>query len=124
VDLTNGIVSVLQSTANSDVFYGRTSSVAPSSYIDMYLGVGNSNGGFPDRAAIIRAQNHSSGTDRSELVFLTANSAAPAEALRLDYLKNATFSAGITATTGQFGTSLNVDGTVTADGLIVGSPVR
>jgi hypothetical protein len=98
VDLTNGIVSVLQSTANSDVFYGRTSSVAASSYIDMYLGVGNSNGGFPDRAAIIRAQNHSSGTDRSELVFLTANSAAPAEALRLDYLKNATFSGTVTAT--------------------------
>jgi hypothetical protein len=98
VDLTNGIVSVLQSTANSDVFYGRTSSVAPSSYIDMYLGVGNSNGGFPDRAAIIRAQNHSSGTDRSDLVFLTANSAAPAEALRLDYLKNATFSGTVTAT--------------------------
>jgi hypothetical protein len=96
--LPNGIVSVLQSTANSDVFYGRTSSVAASSYIDMYLGVGNSNGGFPDRAAIIRAQNHSSGTDRSELVFLTANSAAPAEALRLDYLKNATFSGTVTAT--------------------------
>jgi hypothetical protein len=39
-----------------------------------------------------------SGTDRSELVFLTANSAAPAEALRLDYLKNATFSGTVTAT--------------------------
>jgi hypothetical protein len=34
-----------------------------------------------------------------------------------------TTAAAISGTTGQFGTSLNVDGTVTADGLIVGSPV-